>query len=651
MTFLPRNVILYGREADLPKPMPLRAGPLSLYFEAGDLRYVRLGEHEIIRRIYVAVRDHNWATIAMQMTDLKIDAAHDHFTITYSADHRERNIDFHWNATIRGTAEGRISFAMQGQARSTFLRNRIGFCVLHPPQCAGAPCRVVQEFGDVIEKPFPQLIAPAPKEDPFQEIREMTYPVADGVRAELRFEGDVFETEDQRNWIDGSYKTFCTPLRLPFPVNIEAGTEVSQRVELQLRSDRQVVAVPSQTAATRVRISRPATPLPAVGLVLSKDSPNASQIDRLKALNLSHVRTELHLGDATARSDFLLAVNNAARICAPLEIAVFVSKSADAQHELEVLADWVEPDHSIVHWLIFQDGDKTTRPECLAAARKALGRRTPSAKIGGGSAAYFTELNRERPDLSGADLLCYSVNPQVHAFDNTSLIENALAIGYTVESARALGGGRPVAITPITLRPRFNPDATGASGESADNTRPAAVDPRQLSLLGAVWTLASLKTIAENGAASATYYETLGWLGVMERDEGSPAPDQFGSLPGGVFPLYHVLAAVGDFRGGKVMPCQATRPLAVAGLVLRTDNRSRIILANLTADAQQTTIEDIEVGEYQATRLDESNAIAAIERPEVIRAEGGNRLTAGSAGAMIDLPPYGLIFLDREHRF
>ena len=117
----------------------------------------------------------------MRISDLKIDADDDRFTITYSADHRERDIDFHWDATIQGTAEGRISFSMQGEARSTFLRNRIGFCVLHPPRVRRRTCRVVQEFGDVVEKPFPRLIAPAPKEDPFQEIREMSYQVADGV--------------------------------------------------------------------------------------------------------------------------------------------------------------------------------------------------------------------------------------------------------------------------------------------------------------------------------------------------------------------------------------------------------------------------------------------------------------------------------------
>lgn len=646
MTSLPRNVILYGHDADLPKPVPLRAGPLSLLFEAGDLRYLRLGEHEIVRRIYVAVRDHNWATIPMRVSELKIDSADDCFTITYSADHQEREIDFHWDATIRGTPDGRISFSMQGHARSTFMRNRIGFCVLHPPQCAGAPCRVIQEFGDIVEKPFPQLIAPAPKEDPFQEIREMSYRVADGVWADLKFEGDIFETEDQRNWIDGSYKTFCTPLRLPFPARIEAGAEVSQRVELRLRTERPVNVATSQPSATRLRIGQRAAPLVAVGLGLSKHPHTARQIDRLKALNLSHLRTELHLGDDAAQSDYQAAVDDAARIGAPLEIAVYVSNQDIAERELNAIAAWVQPEHAIARWLIFQARDKTTRPGVLEAARRILGPRTPRAQFGGGSAAYFTELNRERPNLSAADVLCYSINPQVHASDNTSLVENAQAIGYTIESAQALGNNQSISISPITLRPRFNPDATGAAGAASAGTLPDAVDPRQMSLFGAVWTLASLRTIAESGAASATYFETIGWLGVMERDEGSPAPDRFRSIAGGVFPLYHVFAAFGDFRGGEVVHCESSRPLVVTGLVLRNAGRLRVLLASLTAEKQQVQIEGAADGEFQLTRLDESNAVAAMEQPEAFRSHGDKRITMNLKDSSVELPPYGMVIFD-----
>ena len=61
---LPKNVLTYGRGAPLPERTPLRAGPLTLFYEAGDLRYVKPGDREILRRVYVAVRDRNWGTVS-----------------------------------------------------------------------------------------------------------------------------------------------------------------------------------------------------------------------------------------------------------------------------------------------------------------------------------------------------------------------------------------------------------------------------------------------------------------------------------------------------------------------------------------------------------------------------------------------------------
>ena len=50
---------------------------------------------------------------------------------------------------------------------------------------------------------------------------------------ELRFGGELFEMEDQRNWTDASYKTYCTPLHLPYPVELAAGERVIQSVTLR----------------------------------------------------------------------------------------------------------------------------------------------------------------------------------------------------------------------------------------------------------------------------------------------------------------------------------------------------------------------------------------------------------------------------------
>src|SRR5437016_10713906 len=129
---LSRNVLYSGNERPLPARQSLRAGPLTLVFEEGDLRYIRLGDREILRRVYVAVRDRNWATVPATLSNLRVERRADSFRISYEVENRQGEIDFVWKGTIIGDPEGTVHFSMDGEARSTFRRNRIGFCVLHP---------------------------------------------------------------------------------------------------------------------------------------------------------------------------------------------------------------------------------------------------------------------------------------------------------------------------------------------------------------------------------------------------------------------------------------------------------------------------------------------------------------------------------------
>src|SRR5262249_29131900 len=156
--------------------------------------------------------------------------------------------------------------------------------------------------------------------------------------------------------------------------------------------------------------------------------------------------------------------------------------------------------------------------------RAALGRAAGSAPVFGGSNVLFTELNRHRPELDAADGIAWPLNATVHASDDVSVLETPATHGETVRSARAFCGDLPLAVTPITFNQRFNPVATGPEPETAPGDLPSQVDLRQPSLVGAVWTLASAKHVAEAGAACATYFETVGWRGAVEADEGAPAP-------------------------------------------------------------------------------------------------------------------------------
>src|SRR5690242_20022964 len=132
-------ICYYGSPKALPLRRHLRAGPLTLDYVSGDLRYIRLGDRGAIRRWYVAVSDQNWDTVPARLSGEEIEAGADHFRIAYQVEHVQGDIDFAWTGSISGTAEGTLTFRMDGVARTTFQRNRIGFCILHPiRECAGA---------------------------------------------------------------------------------------------------------------------------------------------------------------------------------------------------------------------------------------------------------------------------------------------------------------------------------------------------------------------------------------------------------------------------------------------------------------------------------------------------------------------------------
>jgi hypothetical protein len=162
-----------GTGSGPPTRRPLRAGPLALSYEDGELRYVRLGDREVVRRWHTTVRDHNWGTVPPRVLSERWDVRDDAFRLELEAENRHGTIDFRWTGVITGDADGTVTFQMDGRARSPFLRNRIGFCVLHPiRECAGAPCRI--ETGDrfLIEDRFPRPIAP---HNPFRELRSLAH--------------------------------------------------------------------------------------------------------------------------------------------------------------------------------------------------------------------------------------------------------------------------------------------------------------------------------------------------------------------------------------------------------------------------------------------------------------------------------------------
>lgn len=629
-----------------------------MVYEEGGIRSIRMGEIEILRRIYVAIRDRDWGTVQPRFFDVKMQVQDSSFLITYQVENQQDGINFAWEGKLHGKEDGSISFTMDGHARTTFWKNRIGFCVLCPAGCAGRNTTIEHTDGIIKKVQFPVDICSNQPVMPFTNLCAISQNFDRDGRFKVRFEGDVFEMEDQRLWTDASFKIYCTPLSRPYPAEIQAGTCVSQSIQVEAhppksRSGRWIT-LPSNERSAVVSLRYPDAwgKLPEIGLgVASHDDPlTAGEIKRLQALHLNHLRVDLQLTHPDHATRLRRASLEAEGLEVRLEIALLVT-AEKCEEELTMLRNLViELQPSVCRWLVYPAREIYTGGSptelVLRAARKYLQDYRPGIPFTAGTNTDYIFLKRSPPPVEWMEQVCIAMNPQVHAFDNLSLVETLEAQPMVVESARRLANGLPVVVSPVTMKPRFNPYATGSVPATPSGLLPPQVDPRQASLFGAGWTLGSLRAMVTSKVESATYFETTGWRGVMERETGSPLPEVFSSQPGDIFPLYHILADVGEFKDGRVAALEASDGLKVSGLALRTENRERILLANHTGEIIPITM-DAPLGGYPARFLDETTAEIAIRSPEAFR-QGCVEVINSTTGLLsINLKPFGLVCMDK----
>ena len=197
----------------------------------------------------------------------------------------------------------------------------------------------------------------------------------------------------------------------------------------------------------------------------------------------------------------------------------------------------------------------------------------------------------------------------------------------------------------MTLKPRINVAATRDETDLDPDELPTPVDPRQMSLFGAGWTLGSIKYLAENGIQSVTFYETTGWHGLMETTNGSSLPDKFHSIPGGVYPLYHVFADVGAFSEGWIIRSKSSDPLRVESLVLQKRDQQRVMITNLENIPNQIQLENLSA-RVQLKILDETTVLEAMQSPEKFRQQAGEIINTQKGCLAIQLKPYAIARID-----
>jgi hypothetical protein len=675
---IPPRVWWYGRDEPPPERIALRAGPLTAVFEDGDLRYVRLGDREIVRRVYVAVRDPNWNTILGRRSDVQVERGERSFRITYASRHVADPIVFAWRAFIEGAPDGTISFAMDGAAEREFRYCRIGFCILHPAAATQGRAYRAETPGGEVRGVFPRLIEPQRIENGVEQplvpaCSRLAIDLGGGIKVDCAFEGDLFEVEDQRNWTDASFKTYCTPLALGCAQRAVPGRAFRQRVVIRVDAPEQVLQE-ANAAADAVALTAKAawqeTPggaakgptltlgkdlerqLPKRGVAVAADGGDLSarEEELLRALRLDHLRVELRLWEPTYPAELARAARQGAALGCALELALFVTDDADA--ELRDLAGRLSglgvPGLRVARVLVFHEPRAawgTTEGRWVRLARGRLGAAVKGAPIGGGTNGNPGELYREPPEWETMDCVSFTANPQVHAFDEATIVENLETLPVTVETARAISGDRDIVVSRLTLKPPFNQAATEPEPPPPVGELPSSVDPRQMSLFAAGWAVGSFKYLGEAGAASVTLGETVGWRGLLERPEGSPCGERFSSRPGMVFPIYHVLADLAAGRDATLSQCVSSDPLAAIGLALRRPEGWLLLIANLTPEARRVRVVGARARSVRVRILDATSAPVAAFEPERFRASW-RTLPVRAQGLDLDLAPFAVACLE-----
>ncbi|AEI50949.1 hypothetical protein [Runella slithyformis] len=493
----------------------LQSGTFQVGYQNGFLRQITHEGAEVVRMMYFALRDHNWGTFAQKIEDEIIVSREDSFSISYQSTNVGEVPDpiFEWKVRIEGDKEGTITFEIQGKALCAVRRNRAGFCILHPIQgTAEQPVTIFHEDDSKTTTRFPRYIS-AP--DPFLNIRAMQWQVGNGGGYHLDFEGDIFQTEDQRNWGDASYKTFCTPLSRPFPVQLQEGDTVWQRVTLR------PISIPEPSVLTEPEEkSLSIKNKIAIGIAASVETERLSEkaIALLKSLSLSHYRIDLHLSESDWITICSNHCENAALLDLPLEIALFCSEAFEAQ--LADFAGVCQQNALNIKQLLLFSAKGLVTPQPLIDFIPTFKKQLLNVKIGVGTDYNFTELNRNRFEIGAADFVSCSFHPQEHAFDDLSMMENTETVQYLVESAENLYH-KPVHLSFISLKKRTNPYVTNP----ADFVLPIEkqLDSRQKTDFAKEWATAVLQNLAHTNAVSATLFRTVGALGIMD-EEGEEYP-------------------------------------------------------------------------------------------------------------------------------
>jgi D-apionolactonase len=559
----------------------------------GSLGPIHSAGHEIVRRIFVTVRDRNWQEVAPSHWETKVDP--ERHTVTLFARHKSDLVDFEWRGTLELAPDHRsVHFAFEGKARRDMEVCRLGLIVLHPLEAMiGSRVTARSERAEA-SLTIPAQIAPQPivagipgaLTEPFSELKIER--AGFGV-LKLSFRGDMFELEDQRNWGDASFKSYCTPLRLGYPRAVAEGTRVAHRVDIRFEP----AVVDAQEDKPRLPRQGTATSsveFPKLGCEWRKNLSGTSG-DGIPASYRHYYVDTTH---ASGLDDFrsLLERSPHARI----EVGVDAQDHrALPSHQLSLVREHIS---QIKRVLVYGAGTGLPSAWAIESWRRAIQDATSSqVPVLAATRGYYVEYNRAAPLGTATQGIAFPLTATVHSDEVGTIVENAATVADMASTARQLMRLAELAIVPLALYYPCTPQQA--------NFPPPLILP---------WLTATTIHAALSGITSITLAHDL--IEVV-RDVGAN----------------HVafLRQLAESAGREVTPLDPSMPSGVHAMMLsaRDESPAQVLATNLTSEVQGIAL-----------------ASSAMRACRCIDAATGAELP--SEGAQIQLPGRSVVWIDVE---
>jgi D-apionolactonase len=632
-----RDLILFGTESPTSTSRALKAGQLTAVLEDGQLRRICWDGREAIRGISFLIRNQNWGTYPARLANLHVEESPKGFRVTYTGHCQDDEQSLQYTVEIVGNAEGSVQFQARLSPITDFSTNRAGFIVLHPLNgVAGESVSVLHTDGRTVQTSFPKHIAPS---QPLFDIRAVTHQVCPGVSVTCTMQGDAFELEDQRNWSDASFKTYIRPLSKPYPYVLKAHEELLQSVSLQFN---QVTSKPSTIIGVSnertVRFAAGSNRFPALAMTADSESLSETSLTRTE-FALRSLAPQWLVGRVTVESSSkeLQRLARAQSVAgAQLWLEVIVSCEGDLSSELlqisQVLREsGLNPSaitvcpHALLKSVPANHSVPGLKEGGLRSLFETARRAFPGALVGGGSVAYFTELNRNPPPPSTVDFITHTTCPIIHAADDDSVMETLESLPWIFESTRHLGVSAEYWLGPTTIGMRHNPYGA-APAQNPQHLRLAMAkdDPRQRSLFGAAFYLAYAVQAVNAGLAVMAFCDPDGPFGVTIEAPGS-------SL---CAPVFHALKWLSHAAHNLTLKVDVDGPKGVSALGYTHHGTNILLLANTTCTPQEVSIANVD--HLHLLVLDESS------HQEALHAASWSEQRGTRVGPRFVLQPYAV---------